>query len=262
MPWAFYSKEELMKQFARTASAVLVLCLLLPACTLDSTDEGTNSPAADTPMLLTPDMKYHNAMAVVNSAPRYGGPGLESEGVVYFDAETFYREWEAWKALGLTDYTFRFYGYGYGSCNLKEDVKAAGNSAIATVRYWDGTRAYDYDTSKYITRPGNTVDQLFEDIERQNKNNLEAVQNREPGQKGKYSIEISYDPQYHYPILTVMLTADYIPHCSETWWYLDHNAEVFTPFCSVCKVKAEQGDRNYQWFPAYGGWEITSFQPD
>jgi hypothetical protein len=94
-----------MKQFARTAATVLVLCLLLAACTLDSADEGTNSPAADTPMLLIPDMSYNKAMAVVNSAPRYGGPGLESEGAVYFDAETFYREWEAWKALGLTDYT-------------------------------------------------------------------------------------------------------------------------------------------------------------
>ena len=249
-----------MQQFARTTTAVLVLCLLLPACMLDSGDK--TQPVADTPMLLTPDMKYNKAMAVVNSAPRYGGPGPESEGMVYFDAETFYREWEAWKALGLTGYTYKMTTWGNGHDSLREEVEAAGNSAVSTVLYAEGLSVYNYHTSEYLKRRGMTIDQMFENFEQLNKNHLETVQNGEAGKRGKYGIEISYDPQYHYPVLSVVLNqAEYQPHCFETWWYLDNGAEVLIPFCAVCKVKAEQGDRNYQWFPSYTGWEITSLQP-
>ena len=251
-----------MQQFARTTTAVLVLCLLLPACTLDSGDEHTQGPAADAPMLLTPDMGYNRVMAVVNFAPRYGGPGPESEGVVYFDAETFYREWAAWKALGLTDYTYRLITYGGdGNCTVKLDVEAAGNSAIATLRYSYNLPSYTYNTGN-IKWPGDTVDQLFENLEGLNQAYLESAQNWEAGKKGKYGIEISYDPQYHYPVSIVNLyQAEYQPHCYETWWYLDNGFEVEYPFCTECEVKAAQGDRNYRWFPTYNGCEITSFQP-
>jgi hypothetical protein len=145
---------------------------------------------------------------------------------------------------------------------MKMDVKVAGHSAVATVRDSYDLPSYTY-TSGDIKWPGTTVDQLFENLERANQEFLEYVQNRESGKKGKYGIEISYDPQYRYPVSVVVLyNAEYKPHCNETWWYLDNGAEVITPFCSVCKVKAEQGDRNYQWFPTFMGEERISFQPD
>jgi hypothetical protein len=222
-----------MKQFARTAAAVLVLCLLLPACTLDNTDGELNTQE---PPVITADTPLD--VSVVVQSARYGGPGPESEGTWFFDAETFYREREAWKALELEDYTFKRIYY-HGKTLYEGIEKVAGNKPVSR-EYKTFT-----DISNYV-HPA-TIDDIFRQIgyhyEKEQEGLLEGIVFT--GEKG--GVEVIYDPQYHYPVSAAFVHAYYQPHCESSWYHLDIGGkEEDYPFCAVCKVKAAQGDRNYQ----------------